>query len=886
VFKAPAFLPLRTTMATGKKLSTLAIDQADRRLAIVFAPVSEEERTEKKSREQLQTFDFEVQVLDALNLERICSTTVPHAVTDVAFSRDGTRLAIIETTGIARVIETKQCEQTGFHSAKGVMRAASSASAADAIATVSNGGGVRVFNPMSENSKVSEWSTDARILPDGAITPNGQEVAIATLEGTIELWSAIEHRKLHEFAADTGAFTSVGISPDGSRLAAGTFDRVVLWDLTTRLRIHEFKLAEEIVGLRFVDRARLVVICAHRIVQVDIPDSSNTTLISRLGDAIDEILVSADSQRALVRSAKKESWLFDFSGDRPTASKADANEVMFDEVSGRILKRSDVGVKSGPESDLIATAYGFVAVDKNKGTIASFDRTGRQNGAMALGGKIQAMISHSGAYLGVVIAGSGALSTSKVFSLQNGLILSSERRDVENFWFLADGELFATSAPDHSIQIGISSGPRSAAPRKLPQTIEGLLLPGHISYVSDVAVSHDFRSLYSVSWDGTLRAWDLSTGRERYALRGHSAQISSVAVSPDAALVASASWDGTIIVRGSTTGAVLATLGPGLKITEIYRLAFAGKGEFLIAGDRSGDAVVLRVGSVGPEAKNWLALNLSSPLPDIGNGEQLPFDCLIEQPVRLFCRPKRSDDASFETRRCTQAYQTSRSADPVPAGFVVTPVDYRGAAKVCENAIKQGGQDPCLSLYYGMLIGMTGEPADRERSYQAIKISAQKGCSAARRELARFNRDMPVDGGQIADRMTKDVVKSGDPVAQAEHVAAEIRNYSPASAEHVAALQTFRNEVTEGNRWAYLGLGWASEQNGSSRDLEAALFYYSVAIKVLAGNPLTADRLRFAWERRAIVTQQLTRQRALNAQSAAETCATRRVPCFSGGGNR
>src|SRR5207253_2076151 len=100
------------------------------------------------------------------------------------------------------------------------------------------------------------------------------------------------------------------------------------------------------------------------------------------------------------------------------------------------------------------------------------------------------------------------------------------------------------------------------------------------------------------SHDGTVRLWDLATGRARATLRHTSTGgVNAVAFSADGATVASGSWEtekrqGAIRQRGlirlwnATTGQERALLKKQLE--HVMSLAFSPDGRLLAAGIRDG----------------------------------------------------------------------------------------------------------------------------------------------------------------------------------------------------------------------------------------------------------------------------------------------------------
>ena len=75
---------------------------------------------------------------------------------------------------------------------------------------------------------------------------------------------------------------------------------------------------------------------------------------------------------------------------------------------------------------------------------------------------------------------------------------------------------------------------------------ERLSLKGHKAEVWSVAFARDGKTLVSGSDDHTIKFWDPVSGDQRLTLRGHEARISTVAFSPDGITLATASWDGTV----------------------------------------------------------------------------------------------------------------------------------------------------------------------------------------------------------------------------------------------------------------------------------------------------------------------------------------------------
>src|SRR5262249_10945047 len=90
------------------------------------------------------------------------------------------------------------------------------------------------------------------------------------------------------------------------------------------------------------------------------------------------------------------------------------------------------------------------------------------------------------------------------------------------------------------------SQPPVVKAEELPLPPEVWLRLRHPDSVHSVSFSPADKLLAPGSYDGTVRLWDLATGREIRTLKGHEKPVESVAFSPDGKALASGSFDKTI----------------------------------------------------------------------------------------------------------------------------------------------------------------------------------------------------------------------------------------------------------------------------------------------------------------------------------------------------
>jgi WD40 repeat protein/serine/threonine protein kinase/tetratricopeptide (TPR) repeat protein len=233
------------------------------------------------------------------------------------------------------------------------------------------------------------------------------------------------------------------------------------------------------------------------------------------------------------------------------------------------------------------------------------------------------------------IASAGSDKTVRVWDMEHvrpWLVLRGHTGGLHCVEFSPDGRQLASGAEDTTIRtwdprptmpIALSAsedesdraesdqppGQPSFPPRE--PSVEFLALEGHTNAIEEFGFSPDGARLASSSWDGTIRIYDLATGRELLKFEEHDGSIGGVAFSPDGQLIVSAtggvlsSKPGKILIWNAETGQVVRTLSG--HTTPVSNTQFTSDGKRLIS--TGGSQTAYKKG----ELKVW----------DVDTGEQL-----------------------------------------------------------------------------------------------------------------------------------------------------------------------------------------------------------------------------------------------------------------------
>jgi WD40 repeat protein len=148
-------------------------------------------------------------------------------------------------------------------------------------------------------------------------------------------------------------------------------------------------------------------------------------------------------------------------------------------------------------------------------------------------------------------------------------------RQVNAATFSPDGMRIASGSDDGTVRTWDVSTGRTIA-----------VADAHAGSVYSVAFSPDGRRVLSASYDGMLRLWDASSGAPLRTLAGHHGPIESAAFSPDGRLIASGADDHDVRLWDDRSGGTIAILRGHAR--QVNSVAFSPDGRSIVSGSDDG----------------------------------------------------------------------------------------------------------------------------------------------------------------------------------------------------------------------------------------------------------------------------------------------------------
>ncbi|HXD89316.1 MAG TPA: M56 family metallopeptidase [Urbifossiella sp.] len=176
------------------------------------------------------------------------------AVTAIAFSPDGSRIATTSDDGTARTWNSTDGRKLAALDGRGKwMKSVAFSPDGRTLVTGGYDKTVRLWNAAS-GAALAAWSGHTGGIRAVAFSPNGQFVASGGAENIVRLWDATRGIAVRHWKHD-GAVNALAFSPDGTLLASGGDDRMVrFWQTGTgRESVSPVALPDAVTTLSFTD---------------------------------------------------------------------------------------------------------------------------------------------------------------------------------------------------------------------------------------------------------------------------------------------------------------------------------------------------------------------------------------------------------------------------------------------------------------------------------------------------------------------------------------------------------------------------------------------------------------------------------------------------------
>ena len=456
-----------------------------------------------------------------------------------------------------------------------------------------------------------------------ACSSDGTMIASTSEDGTLKIWST-NGTLLRTLTVQTNILTAVAWSPDGSKLAAGTYSggsiRVgmtthvgmgltLLWQAPNGWTADDVNLVRvitnrfKVTALAFTpDSARLASGCAvGSNLVVSVTDGSFVTsrqVYNSRPSAVTSVAFSSaglmasgceDASIRVYNSSWSQSW------STTTAHTTNVTTVAFS-ADGSLLATASLDQTIKVWSTSAWTLQQTLTGHTDGVNSVAFSPDGQKIVSGCVDGTIKVW-ALSGECL-VTIVGHALPVTGAVFSTDGTRVVSASEDSTIRLWstngsavctlggqshcigpvvFSPDGMLCASAGDDQTIQV------RNGSDGTLVST-----MPGHTNFVSSLAFSPDSTKLASGGGplDPTIKLWRISDGALLSTIVATTNGVMALAWSPDATTLASGgdSVEQSIKLWSAIDGGLRRTLSG--HTNGVTALAFSSDGNLLASGGR------------------------------------------------------------------------------------------------------------------------------------------------------------------------------------------------------------------------------------------------------------------------------------------------------------
>jgi RNA polymerase sigma factor (sigma-70 family) len=432
----------------------------------------------------------------------------------------------------------------------------------------------RVWDPATgkERQRVTfrqEWRGSFAASPDGKLLATGGREK----DCKIRLWDAATGKLLFESTAQVGFVEALCFSPDGKTLASACNKVIRLWDVATRKEVHQLTGKGDRLGpLAFSpDGKVLAAVCRDNSIRLwELETATELRTLPGHKDRIYELAFSPDGKVLASSGADK-----------------DRTVRLWDPGTGKELRQL-----AGPPGWVRPVAFSpdgkTLATGGQDGKVRLWDAgTGKEKRQFRIPGQDDTwgpwVMAVAFSPDGKTLASSGTEHAVRLWDLATGeevaALKEGHTNGVNSAAFAPDGKLLATASEDHTVHLWDPATGKEL--RRLGSGKEGF---SHVTFAPD-------GKTLAARTDRAVVLWDPLTGKELRRLEGHAGPLSSLCFAPPeegssgklgkTLVSAGHRGDGTLRAWDVTTGKETRQIG---KWPEIDSVAFSPDGKLLAVG--------------------------------------------------------------------------------------------------------------------------------------------------------------------------------------------------------------------------------------------------------------------------------------------------------------